>query len=260
MKKSHGLKIKGTKAYQHQNCPCNKNGWCIFADRKCVPYSLKCRYNKDVFKNNTFYYSTENTTKNNKSSKRPSYDLYKNERYGSNKIITTLSDNSVTELYVFNGFLRLNSSQTIDYKITIKDIHTNRTCTILVAYNKTTKKYYISETQIKYWRKKKFFPEIVFKMCNDGSIPMITDGFQEFSKLSLYGYSVGNHGLSEIKRHRILEYVIDNKIMRGYEIIKHLQGLIFLRNEQYDKDFSTAIEDWESDIVFIEKYITSKMS
>ena len=53
-------------------------------------------------------------------------------------------------------------------------------------------------------------------------------------------------------------YVIDNKIMRGYEIIKHLQGLIFLRNEQYNKDFSTAIEDWENDIIFIEEYIISK--
>ena len=46
--------------------------------------------------------------------------------------------------------------------------------------------------------------------------------------------------------------------MRGYEIIKHLQGLIFLRNEQCNKDFSTAIEDWENDIIFIEEYITSK--
>ena len=95
-------------------------------------------------------------------------------------------------------------------------------------------------------------------MCNDGSIPMVTDGFQEFSKLALYGYKAGVHGLSETQRHRILGYVIDNKIMRGHEIIKHLQGLIFMRNQQYNKDFSVSIEDWENDIIFVEKFITEK--
>lgn len=241
-----------------QRCPCNKKGWCIFADRKCIPYSLKCKYNKDVFKNNTFYYPTESAKKTNISTRKSNYNLYEDERHGSNKLITTLSDNSIKELYVFNGFLQLNSIQTIDYEMTIKDIHTNRTSTILVAYNKITKKYYISETQVKYWHRKNFFPKIILFMCNDGSIPMITDGFQEFSKLALYGYKVGIHGLNETQRHKILKYIIDNKIMKGYEIIKHLQGLIFLRNEQYNKDFSTAIEDWENDIIFIEEYITSK--
>lgn len=241
-----------------EKCSCNKKGWCVFADRKCSPYSLKCKYNKDVFKNNTFYYPTETTNKTNTSTKRLSYNLYENERYGSNKVIIALSDNSVTELYVFNGFLQLNPAQTIDYEMTIKDLHTGRTCTILVAYNKTTGKYYISETQIKYWHRKNFFPKIVLNMCNDGSIPMVTDGFQEFSKLALYGYKAGVHGLSETQRHRILRYVIDNKIMRGHEIIKHLQGLIFMRNQQYNKDFSVSIEDWENDIIFVEKFITEK--
>ena len=251
-------KINQNQEKIKQNCPCNKKGWCIFADRKCVPYALKCKYNKEVFKNNTFYYPTESANKTNTSTKKSSYNLYEDERHGSNKVITTLSDNSIVELYVFKGFLQLNPSQTIDYEMTIKDLHTNRTSTILVAYNKITGKYYISETQIKYWHKRNFFPKIVLNMCNVGSIPMITDGFQEFSKLALYGYKVGTHGLNEIQRHKILKYVIDNKIMRGYEIIKHLQGLIFLRNEQYNKDFSTAIEDWENDIIFIEEYIISK--
>ncbi len=241
-----------------QNCSCNKKGWCIFADRKCVPYSLKCKYNKDVFKNSIFYYPTENVKKTNTSTKKSNYNLYKDEKHGSNKLITTLSDGGIKELYVFNGFLQLNPAQTIDYEMTIKSLHTNRTCTILVAYNKITKKYYISETQVKYWHGKNFFPQITLTMCNDGSIPMITNGFQEFSKLALYGYKVGNHGLKETQRHIILKYIIDNKVMRGYEIIKHLQGLIFLRNEQCNKDFSTAIEDWENDIIFIEEYITSK--
>ena len=87
--------------------------------------------------------------------------MYEDERHGSNKVITTLSDNSIVELYVFKGFLQLNPSQTIDYEMTIKDLHTNRTSTILVAYNKITGKYYISETQIKYWHKRNFFPKIV---------------------------------------------------------------------------------------------------
>lgn len=251
-------KINYNEEKTKQNCPYNKNGWCNLADRKCIPYSIKCKYNKEVFRNNAFYYQTENPNKTNTTTKRSSYHLYEDERHGSNKIITTLSDNSIAELYVFKGFLQLNPANTVDYEMTIKDLHTNRTCTILIAYNKVTKRYYISETQIKYWHKKKFFPKIILNMCNEGSIPMITDGFQEFSKLALYGYSVGTHGLNEKQRHKILKYVIDNKIMRGYEIIKHLQGLIFLRNEQYNKDFSTAIEDWENDILFVEKYVTTK--
>lgn len=251
-------KVNQTQEKVKQNCPCNKKGWCIFADKKCIPYSLKCKYNKEVFKNNTFYYTTENNNKTNTTTQRSNYSLYEDERHGSNKVITTLSDNSIVELYVFKGFLQLNPSQTIDYEMTIKDLHTNRTNTILVAYNKTTGRYYISETQIKYWHKRNFFPKIVLNMCNDGSIPMLTDGLQEFSKLALYGYKAGIHGLSENQRHRILEYVIDNKIMKGYEIIKHLQGLIFMRNQQYNKDFSVSIEDWENDIVFVEKFITEK--
>lgn len=144
--------------------------------------------------------------------------MYENERYGSNKVIITLSDNSVAELYVFNVFLQLNPAQTIDYEMTIKDLHIGRTCTILAAYNKTTGKYYISETQIKYWHRKNFFSKIGLNMCNNGSIPMVTDAFQEFSKLALYGYKAGVHGLSETQRHRILGYVIDNKIMRGMRL------------------------------------------
>lgn len=251
-------KVEQTREKLIQNCPCNNKGWCVFADRKCMPNSLKCKYNKKAFTNNTFYYQTNNTNKTNTSRSRLSYNLYEDERHGSNKIITTLSDNSIAELYVFKGFLQLDTSKTIDYELTIKDLHTNKTCTILVAYNKSTDRYYISETQILYWHKQKFFPKIVLNMCNDGSIPMITDGFNNFSKLALYGYSVGLHGLTDDMRHKIIGYVIDNKIMYGYEIIKHLQGLIFLRNEQYNKDFSIAIQDWENDIIFTEKYITTK--
>lgn len=31
-----------------------------------------------------------------------------------------------------------------------------------------------------------------------------------------------------------------------------------MRNQQYNKDFSASIEDWENDIIFVEKFIISQ--
>lgn len=42
--------------------------------------------------------------------------------------------------------------------------------------------------------------------------------------------------------------------MRGYEIVEHLQGLISLREERTDRDFSTAINNWREDIKFVNDY------
>lgn len=251
--------IKNSKQTLIEKCVYNKKGYCSLGDKDCVPYSLKCKWNKKSFPNSISYYATDyHKSESNKRGTRIRYDVYADERYGSNKVITTLSNNNVIELYVFKGFLKVDSSKTIDYEILVKDFNTNRNCKILVAYNTLTKRYYISETQLKYWHKRNFFPKIPLNLCDEGSVPMVTSGFNEFSKLTLYGYAVGVNGLNEKQRHEILEYVINNKIMRGYEIIKHLQGLIFLRNEQYNKNFSAAINDWENDIMFIEKYITTK--
>ena len=42
--------------------------------------------------------------------------------------------------------------------------------------------------------------------------------------------------------------------MRRYELVEHLQGLINHRKKREDADFTVAISNWESDIVYINKY------
>ena len=156
-------------------------------------------------------------------------------------VITVADTGKEVVLYVFKGFLNLKKENTTDYYVYVSDIKTNRRFRLLVAYNSTTKKYYISDTQIKRMHKQGVFSNAIFHASNDGSIPLIGVEFHEFSKLAMYGYSAGKNGLSAHDRHRIISYVLDKKIMRKYEIIEHLQGLINLREQRDDKDFSTAI-------------------
>ena len=140
----------------------------------------------------------------------------------------------------------------------LKDIKTGRQYKILVAHNSKTNRYYISDTQLKWLHKRNIYPNTVFHACNDGSIPLVTIDFQEFSKLALYGYSAGKNGLSTQDRRKILKHILDNGIMSGYEIIEHLQGLISLREGRTDKDFSTAINNWREDIRFVNDYKDNK--
>lgn len=114
----------------------------------------------------------------------------------------------------------------------IRDIQTGKQYKILVAYNSRTDRYYISDTQLKWLHKENIYPTTIFHASNDGSIPLITMDFQEFSKLAMYGYSAGKSGLVTSERRKILRYVLDNRIMSGYEIVEHLQGLISLRGKE----------------------------
>lgn len=183
------------------------------------------------------------------------YNPFKTERYGNNKNVTTLDKyNEVPVINVFRGFLRLDKEYTIDYQMIFRDIQTNSKHSALVAYNKKTKKYYISDVQLKYLYKKGCFPNAIFTTCDDGSKPFATDNFKEFSTMSLYGYSAGKNGLLQNERRNIIKHIIDNGQMRGYEVIAHLRGLIALRENRTDRDFSVAIEEWESDILFVSQY------
>ncbi len=108
--------------------------------------------------------------------------------------------------------------------------------------------------QLNYLHKKGYFPNAIFATCDDGSKPFTTDDFKEFSTMSLYGYSAGKNGLLQNERRNIIKHIIDNGQMKGYEVITHLQGLIALRENRTDRDFSVAIEEWKSDILFVSEY------
>ena len=88
----------------------------------------------------------------------------------------------------------------------------------------------------------------------DGTEAMEGTFFNPFSRLALYGYSVGQKGLNDEERRKILAYVIDYQIMSKSKIISHLQGLISLRDKRTDADFSCAINKWQKDIIFVNEY------
>ena len=261
-KAMNGLGIPVEKVYANSNaisanevslCPYRRGKYCMVRDDNCIPNSIKCRKNKNVYKNDTF--STVKTKSD--SSKKRAYtnNQYLIERYGQNKNITVAEDiGKEVVLYVFKGFLNLKKEDTTDYYVYVNDIKTDRRFRLLVAYNSRTKKYYISDTQIKRMHKQCVFPNAIFHACNDGSIPLIGVEFHEFSKLAMYGYSAGKNGLSAQDRHKIINYVLDKNIMRKYEIIEHLQGLVNLREQRDDKDFSTAIRNWKDDIEYVNNY------
>lgn len=237
-------------------CSCYRNGFCLVRDDRCLPNSLKCIKNK---KTHSYYNAPSGGTQSD-SARRTyrnsrDYNPLAEECYGLNQNITTLNNGGKPiELYVFKGFLNLLKQYTTDYYLMINDIRTRNKYKILVAYNSRTNRYYISETQLNWLHKRNIYPNIVFHACNDGSIPLVTVDFQEFSKLALYGYSAGKNGLDTQDRRKILKHILDNNIMSGYEIIEHLQGLIAFRKGRTDKDFSIAISNWEEDIKFVNDY------
>lgn len=232
------------------SCPYRRGKYCMVRDDDCVPNSIRC---KKVYKNDTFsmIQTQSDSLKKRSYTSRHIENQYSIERYGQNKNITVADTGKEVVLYVFKGFLNLKKENTTDYYVYVSDIKTNRRFRLLVAYNSKTKKYYISDTQIKRMHKQGVFPNAIFHASNDGSIPLIGVEFHEFSKLAMYGYSAGKNGLSAHDRHRIISYVLDKKIMRKYEIIEHLQGLINLREQRDDKDFSTAIQNWKDDIEYV---------
>lgn len=82
--------------------------------------------------------------------------------------------------------------------------------------------------------------------------------YNPFSRLALYGYSVGKNGLNDEGRKQILIYIIEHQVMTKSKIISHLQGLISLRENRTDADFTSAISKWKKDIVFVNGYRTKK--
>ncbi len=245
-----GKQLK-TQMYKTIDCPYLKGlNYCMRRDDNCNPKSFKCIKNqKKYITYSPMPKETHNGIINSK------YNPFKIERYGSNKNITILDKyNEVTVIHVFKGFLRLDKKYTIDYQMVFRDIQTNSRQSALVAYNKKTRKYYMSDVQLKYLHKNGYFPNAIFATCDDGSKPFTTDNFNEFSTMSLYGYSAGKNGLLQDARIKIIKHIIDNGQMKGYEVIAHLQGLIALRENRTDRDFSVAIKEWESDILFVSQY------
>lgn len=78
---------------------------------------------------------------------------------------------------------------------------------------------------------------------------------REFSKLKLFGYSVGANGLSTDARHELLDFILKNHLMTASEIKSQLQfNIRFIGKKAHMDD---AVGDWEMDIDYINEYISS---
>lgn len=80
------------------------------------------------------------------------------------------------------------------------------------------------------------------------------------SILHEYGYNVnGQEELTDGQRRGILAMLVDNQILDREWIKSFLRGLIS-RFKRQNKDFSNAIEKWQSDIDFISRYEINSLS
>lgn len=69
------------------------------------------------------------------------------------------------------------------------------------------------------------------------------------------GYNVNsNSSLTTVQRRNILEHIIDENVCSKARVISHLDKMINLFSRQKRKDMSSAIQKWEGDRDFIEKY------
>lgn len=115
--------------------------------------------------------------------------------------------------------------------------------------------------------KQYFISELEYdKLCKQGRVcsrvitiaeykKIIDTGFYSWAQKSLlrsYGYTVNSQeGLSDVERHRILSFVIENEIMKIDEIISFIEWLI-RRNS--GKNLYNAIAKWNKDISFVRNY------
>lgn len=78
---------------------------------------------------------------------------------------------------------------------------------------------------------------------------------REFSKLKLFGYSVGSNGLSTGARQELLDFILKNHLMTASEIKSQLQFNIRFIGKK--NNMTNAVGDWEKDIDYVNDYIRS---
>ena len=83
------------------------------------------------------------------------------------------------------------------------------------------------------------------------------EDFNEYSKLRLFGYHVGAHGLSDNSRHDLLNFLLTTGLMTAPEIKNMLQFYIRF-NGKKKIDMTEAICDWKSDIKYVNNWILNK--
>ena len=113
--------------------------------------------------------------------------------------------------------------------------------------------YYISEVEYeKLCRKGRICSRVITLMEYKKIAEKGFHSWAEKSLLRSYGYIVNEQdNLTDVERHRILSFVIENGIMKVEEIIYFIEWLI---NRNTGKNFYNARLKWKMDIDYIRNY------
>ena len=121
------------------------------------------------------------------------------------------------------------------------------------AYCKKCNRYYILEN---YYDKLKNYGYICCKIEKFdvliGKKNQAYSSCKDKSLLKIYGYNVNSASrLTEGERHRILDFVIGNKIMSRNEVITLLEWQV--QTKKKDKKYRNAVEKWGRDLEYLRK-------
>lgn len=95
--------------------------------------------------------------------------------------------------------------------------------------------------------------------CYDGSgktIHMNTNALNEQSKLKMFGYQVGQNGLSDRRRHELLKRLINGNYLSASEIKQFLEFYINFNGKR--KNMVYAKKCWKQDIDYVNQLIKNK--
>lgn len=124
---------------------------------------------------------------------------------------------------------------------------------LTVYYNKLNDRYYSRIGDYKLFLKTHGLPINKLVLCsgimNEGTL-------NAESKLKILGYSVNaQDDFSQMYRERILQEIIEGRLMTKREIMKHLDFLISIHDAEYR--FDDAVRKWTHDLQFVSNYTPS---
>ncbi len=234
-------------------CKYRENDYCIYSNRTCNPRAASCiTNNRNKIQNHVLANKPKATSSSPKS-------MSATESIFPNEYIIVDSFTPDTEVYVYGGVLTANADHLTDCSVTVQDlIDSEKYYQMYLVYDSFLHRYYIANKVLQYYLKKQYHPNFVicYAKIGDCSEPLVGREFADVSLLKLYGYTVGKtNGMPKAHRHIILKYLIDNDIMKGFEIINLLQFNLLSRegNPRYDK----AVSDWKEDLQFVSDYLAS---
>ena len=160
---------------------------------------------------------------------------------------------------IFKCRFNNHTLQNINARISILNKNCNIVqTTISAGYCANCKTFFIMESTYQHLKRQ---GTLLCRICDEKSY-ISSDSSENMwslaheSKLMQYGYTVSQSSeLTSVRRRKILELLIDNKIMTKSDIIGYLD--FFIKQRKSQEKFAVAIEKWEDDRDYISKYNAS---